>query len=218
VQSADDARDLYINQVALDVDHLPLARFKSAWAAAVQRHPILRASFLRLSGSQQPVQLIRRDAQLEVRELDLRGRTEALAEVLAAERETPFNLQNAPLMRVLLVRQSETLWKLVWTFHHILLDGWSSAAVLGEVIQAAMSDAAPQPAGHYGDYVQWLNSRDAEHSARFWQSHLAGFEQPTLMATALTAPTSSNGEPLPTQVLVKTMHLDSELLGTAASA
>ncbi|MDD1966839.1 non-ribosomal peptide synthase/polyketide synthase [Pseudomonas putida] len=216
VQSADDARDLYINQVALDVDHLPLARFKSAWAAAVQRHPILRASFLRLSGSQQPVQLIRRDAQLEVRELDLRGRTEALGEVLAAERETPFNLQQAPLMRVLLVRQSETLWKLVWTFHHILLDGWSSAAVLGEVIQAAMSDAAPQPAGHYGDYVQWLNSRDAEHSARFWQTHLAGFEQPTLMATALTAPTSSNGEPLPTQVLVKTMHLDSELLGTAA--
>jgi amino acid adenylation domain-containing protein/non-ribosomal peptide synthase protein (TIGR01720 family) len=216
VQSADDARDLYINQVALDVDHLPLARFKSAWAAAVQRHPILRTSFLRLSGSQQPVQLIRRDAQLEVRELDLRGRCEALAEVLAAERETPFNLQDAPLMRVVLVRQSETLWKLVWTFHHILLDGWSSAAVLGEVIQAAMSEAAPQSAGHYGDYVQWLNSRDAGSSAQFWQTHLAGFDQPTLMATALTAPTAASGEVLPTQVRVKTMDLDSELLSTAA--
>ncbi|MDE1195030.1 MAG: amino acid adenylation domain-containing protein [Pseudomonas sp.] len=215
-QSADHARDLYINQVALDIDHLPLARFKSAWAGAVQRHPILRASFLRLAGSQTPVQLIRRDAALVVRELDLRAGQQALNEVLAAERETPFQLHEAPLMRVLLVRQSETLWKLVWTFHHILLDGWSSAAVLGEVIQAAMSDTAPQPAGHYGDYVEWLLSRDAQHSANFWQQHLAGFEQPTMMAAALTAPTSATGEPLPTQVLVKSMDLDSQLLHGAA--
>ncbi|WP_296188800.1 non-ribosomal peptide synthase/polyketide synthase [Pseudomonas sp. UBA1879] len=216
VQSGDDARDLYINQVALDIDHLPLARFKSAWTSAVQRHPILRAAFLRLSGSQQPVQLIRRDAMLAVRELDLRSGTESLSEVLAAEREAPFDLHQAPLMRVLLVRQSETLWKLVWTFHHILLDGWSSAAVLGEVIQATMTDTAPMPAGHYGDYVEWLLSRDTERSAQFWQTHLAGFEQPTLMATALTPPTSTTGEPLPTQVQVRSMDLDSELLNSAA--
>ncbi|WP_447649790.1 non-ribosomal peptide synthase/polyketide synthase [Pseudomonas abietaniphila] len=215
-QSADDARDLYINQVALDVENLPLARFKSAWAGAVQRHPILRASFLRLAGSQTPVQLIRRDAALVVRELDLRAGQQALNEVLAAERENPFQLHEAPLMRVLLVRESETLWKLVWTFHHILLDGWSSAAVLGEVIQAAMSDTAPQPAGHYSDYVEWLLSRDAQHSANFWQQHLAGFEQPTMMAAALTAPTSATGEPLPTQVLVKSMDLDNQLLHSAA--
>ncbi|MGE6386949.1 non-ribosomal peptide synthase/polyketide synthase [Pseudomonas sp. NPDC078416] len=210
------ARDLYINQVALDIEHLPVTRFKSAWAAAVQRHPILRAAFLRVSGSEQPVQLIRRDAALVVRELDLRSSDQALADVLATERETPFDLHAAPLMRVLLVRQSETLWKLVWTFHHILLDGWSSAAVLGEVIQAAMSDATPQPAGHYADYVQWLLSRDAEGSKTFWQTHLAGFDQPTMMAAALTAPTSSTGEPLPNQVRVTSMDLNSELLNSAA--
>ncbi|WP_141695065.1 condensation domain-containing protein, partial [Pseudomonas graminis] len=216
VVDPDSARDLYINQVALDIEHLPVARFKSAWAAAVQRHPILRAAFLRVSGSEQPVQLIRRDAALVVRELDLRSSHQALADVLANERETPFDLHAAPLMRVLLVRQSETLWKLVWTFHHILLDGWSSAAVLGEVIQAAMSDATPQPAGHYGDYVEWLLSRDAERSKAFWQSHLAGFDQPTMMAAALTAPTSSTGEPLPNQVRVTSMDLNSELLNSAA--
>ncbi|WP_460042944.1 non-ribosomal peptide synthase/polyketide synthase [Pseudomonas sp. S2_H01] len=215
-QGTEGARDLYINQVALDIEHLPLARFKSAWAGAVQRHPILRASILRLTGSQQPVQLIRRDAALMVRELDLRDDQRALSEVLAAERQTPFQLHEAPLMRVLLVRQSEMLWKLVWTFHHILLDGWSSAAVLGEVIQSAMSDAALTPAGHYGDYVEWLLSRDAQHSATFWQQHLAGFEQPTLMAAAVTAPISANGEPLPTQVRVTSMDLDSQLLHNAA--
>jgi amino acid adenylation domain-containing protein/non-ribosomal peptide synthase protein (TIGR01720 family) len=210
------ARDLYINQVALDIEHLPLERFKTAWRAAVQRHPILRASFLSLGESQQPVQLVRRDAQLNVAELDLRDRLHSLGEVLAAERETPFQLHDAPLMRVLLVRQSETLWKLVWTFHHILLDGWSSAAVLGEVIQAAMSDTAPTPAGYYGDYVEWLLSRDAERSAQFWQGHLAGFEQPTMMAAALTAPTDANGQPLPNQVLVRSMDLNGELLHSAA--
>ena len=210
------ARDLYVNQVALDIEHLPVARFKSAWAAAVQRHPILRAAFLRLPGSEQPVQLIRRDAALVVREVELDASDQPLADMLAVERETPFDLQAAPLMRVLLIRQSETLWKLVWTFHHILLDGWSSAAVLGEVIQAAMSDAAPQPAGHYGDYVDWLLSRDVERSKTFWQRHLAGFDQPTLMAAALTAPTSSTGEPLPNQVRVISMDLNSELLNSTA--
>ena len=212
----DGARDLYINQVALDIEHLPVARFTSAWAAAVQRHPILRAAFLRVPGSEQPLQVIRRDAVLAVKELDLRRGDQAMADVLAAERETPFNLHNAPLMRVLLVRQSETLWKLIWTFHHILLDGWSSAALLGEVIEAALSDAAPQPSGHYADYVSWLQSRDAEHSAAFWRTHLAGFEQPTMMAAALTAPVSDNGAALPAQVRVTSMDLDSALLNSTA--
>ncbi|WP_276209479.1 non-ribosomal peptide synthase/polyketide synthase [Pseudomonas lutea] len=216
VADPDSARDLYINQVALDIEHLPVARFTTAWAAAVQRHPILRAAFLRVPGSEQPLQVIRRDAVLAVKELDLRHGDQAMADVLAAERETPFDLHNAPLMRVLLVRQSETLWKLIWTFHHILLDGWSSAALLGEVIEAALSDASPQPAGHYADYVSWLQSRDAEHSAAFWRTHLAGFEQPTMMAAALTAPVSDNGAPLPAQVRVTSMDLDSALLNSTA--
>ncbi|WP_268800676.1 non-ribosomal peptide synthase/polyketide synthase [Pseudomonas huanghezhanensis] len=225
------ARDLYINQVAMDIEHLPVARFKAAWASAVQRHPILRASFLRVPVSQQPVQLVRRDAVLTVRELDLRGLElrgleprdldlpdlqGAVAEVLATERETPFDLREAPLMRVLLVRVSDSDWKLVWTFHHILLDGWSSAAVLGEVIQAALSDTAPTPAGHYGDYVDWLQGRDQRLSDAFWQKHLAGFDQPTMMAAALVSPLSAEGTPLSNQVLVKSMDLDGALLNQAA--
>lgn len=62
----------YVNQVSVTLDDLPLAEFKAAWQAAVARHPVLRAAFLSLPGAPAPVQLIRRDLTLPIRELDWR--------------------------------------------------------------------------------------------------------------------------------------------------
>ncbi|MDF0752669.1 amino acid adenylation domain-containing protein, partial [Marinobacter sp. 71-i] len=177
--------DLYVNQVSVTIDNLPVEGFKVAWADAIRRHPILRAAFIHAPGTQAPLQLIHRQAELTIRELDWRdvraGGLDALCEL---EKTTPFDLAQPPLMRLVLVRLDERRWQMVWTLHHILLDGWSSAALLSEILQQTLGRQAETPA-RYRDYFQWLANRDAEQTERFWRHQLAGVNEATRLAPLL---------------------------------
>ncbi|MFO5783031.1 condensation domain-containing protein, partial [Klebsiella pneumoniae] len=83
------------------------------------------------------LQVIHKHLELPFAEHDWRGRealAEALDELAASERRRGFELEHAPLLRLVLVRMDEERYHLVYTHHHILLDGWSSAQLLGEVL------------------------------------------------------------------------------------
>jgi non-ribosomal peptide synthetase component F len=85
-------------------------------------------------------------------------------------------------MRVLVVVGGEGRWQVVWGHHHLLLDGWSVAIVLGEVFAAYRALAAGGAAGEapvvgrrpFRDFVAWANGLDAGAAAGFWQERLAG--------------------------------------------
>ncbi|MFG7945303.1 amino acid adenylation domain-containing protein [Streptomyces cacaoi] len=62
------------------------------------------------------------------------GREARLRELLDADRARGIDLSAAPLMRLALVRLPGRSVQVVWTFHHLLLDGWSSAALLSDVM------------------------------------------------------------------------------------
>ncbi len=186
--------DLYVNQVSVELDDLPRAAFLDAWQQALRRHAGLRAAFLRLAGEGRAVQAIWRQVELAVREQDWRDQSvapAALAESQREERERPFDLTKPPLMRLLLIRLTDKRWQLTWTLHHILLDGWSSAALLAEILQATRGAALPAP-GRYRDYLDWLSSRDAAHSSVFWQAQLADFASPTRLVDSLGRPATND--------------------------
>ncbi|SFY30075.1 non-ribosomal peptide synthetase, partial [Azotobacter vinelandii] len=61
----------YINQMRVDVEGLDVARFRAAWQAVVDRHEVLRASFVEVDG--RPLQVIRRQVSMPCVELDWRS-------------------------------------------------------------------------------------------------------------------------------------------------
>jgi hypothetical protein len=115
----------------------------------------------------------------------------ALQAVAAAECAKGFDLLQAPLTRITLVRTAEDAW-LIWTSHHILMDGWSTSRLLGEVFQATPGRAAGAP-GRYRDYIDWLQRQSAEADEQFWRARLADLDGPTLLAGTL-APQPAPGE------------------------
>ncbi|EJM91351.1 non-ribosomal peptide synthase/amino acid adenylation enzyme [Pseudomonas sp. GM74] len=180
--------EAYINQLRLDIQGLELAAFGRAWQAAINRHDILRSSFHWL-GLECAHQVIHRqiDLQLQVIEaadVDL----DALA---AEERSRGFELGTAPLFRLVLVRQGAQDWHLIYTSHHILMDGWSNAQLLGEVIQQYAGQTLARPLGQYRDYLGWIQQQPLLAAEQFWKQALAPLETPTLLAQAL--PTSADG-------------------------
>jgi non-ribosomal peptide synthetase component F/acyl carrier protein len=168
---------------------------RSAWRSTVARHPALRSSF-HYEGLDAPVQVAHRVADPPWRELDWRADPPdacraRLLQFLTQERQRPCDLRSAPLMRLTLIRADQDLFWLVWTFHALVVDGWSLAVVLRDVfrsyheIAAGRRPSAPLPRPQW-EYVAWLRRRDAGGAEEFWRSRLAGIPVPLQLGDAGT--------------------------------
>ena len=185
----------YINQMRLDVDGIDPERFRAAWQASLDAHDILRTGFVWQGDLEQPVQIVQRHAEVPFRVLDWTHDPIAPAILDAAlqgladeERAKGFDLARAPLMRLVLVRTGTDRYHLIYTNHHILMDGWSSAQLLGEVLQHYGGEAVPRPAGRYRDYIAWLQRQDGALSEAFWAQQLRALDEPVRLAQAFARP------------------------------
>ncbi|WP_296232327.1 amino acid adenylation domain-containing protein, partial [Pseudomonas sp. UBA4617] len=176
---------LYINQTAVSVAGLDIDRFADAWRQVIARHDILRTAFWSDPQLHEPMQLVLREVALPLQVLDWRQRDcapEALKALAAEEAARGFQLTSAPLMRLTLVRLEDGDVQLIWTRHHILMDGWSDSRLLGEVLQTYHGQTPDRPVVHFGNYIRWLGAQPQEKLERFWKATLGGLETPTLLA------------------------------------
>ncbi|MDD0994033.1 amino acid adenylation domain-containing protein, partial [Pseudomonas sp. TNT2022 ID681] len=186
----------YINQLRLPMDGLEPQRFQAAWQATLDAHDILRSGFLWQGALEQPVQVVYQSVELPFTSLDWRGRAhleQALDELAASERRQGFDLLAAPLLRLLLVRTGEQSYHLIYTHHHVLMDGWSNAQLLGEVLQRYSGQVPVNVSGRYRDYIAWLQRQDAAASEAFWRECLAPLQGPSRLASALPCEQPASG-------------------------
>ncbi|WP_175725882.1 non-ribosomal peptide synthetase [Burkholderia ambifaria] len=179
----------YVNQLVATATALDADRLAAAFGASVARHDILRTSVMPDEAA--PLQCVHRHAQMPVEQLDWRTRGDTLdADFdawLAADRARGFDWREPPLMRLTLIRVTDDAWRVVWTRHHVLLDGWSTARLLADVLRDyrapdAVSPFASRPALRYRDFIAWLGTRDRAADERFWTDRLARLDAPTLIA------------------------------------
>jgi amino acid adenylation domain-containing protein/non-ribosomal peptide synthase protein (TIGR01720 family) len=181
----EDGAGHYVNQMRLDIDGLDPERFARAWQAAVDAHPILRTGFLWQGGLEQPLQCVLKQVQVPFAGHDWQQRADCSAALdqLARTEQRPFDLQQAGLLRLQLVRTGPARHHFIYTHHHILLDGWSNAQLLGEVLQRYHGQSPANAASSYEDYIAWLQGQDRAASEAFWRQQLTNLTQPTRLAT-----------------------------------
>ncbi|NKY14107.1 non-ribosomal peptide synthetase, partial [Streptomyces somaliensis] len=172
----------YFEQTLLVLDGVTdIEALARAWQQVVDATPVLRTT-LAWQGIAEPVQIVRREAVLPVTVGDWRGLSEegqraALEEFTAEDERRGVDLAVAPLSRVALFRLSETRVQVVWTFHHILLDGWSLPLVMADLFTAYRGGALPvRPA--FREYHAWLAEQDVQAAHAYWREVLAGYDTP----------------------------------------
>ncbi len=171
---------------AIDQDAL-----RSAWDIEMRRQPVLRTAF-RWNDSGAPVQEIHSGVDLDFAVRDLEeGEFEAR---LLEDRQRGFDLTAPPLMRVVLFRLDPEHYRMLWTFHHILIDGRSFVTILQEVdglYEQIRRGEAPggQPAdiSEYRKFCEWLHEMDHSPARDFWRRQLEGFTAPTPLPVDLEA-------------------------------
>ena len=186
----DGAPDVYHVQIALDLDgEIDPGTLREAAGALLRRHPVLRGCVRHLvSGG--PVQVVRAEVPVPWRYLDLSGLEpdQQAARARAAVRDDlsrRFDLGEAPLLRLTLLRLGERRHTLALTNHHIVLDGWSMPLLLRELLaqHGPRGAAAPaRPTGSWRAYLDWRAGQDRAAAEQAWREALRGLDAPTRLA------------------------------------
>ncbi|HSF38869.1 MAG TPA: amino acid adenylation domain-containing protein, partial [Thermoanaerobaculia bacterium] len=192
---------LYLEQISCDlVGDLDVPAFTRAWQRVVERHPALRTAFL-WQGVDEPLQVVRRGVGMPWTVEDWRDEGEERVRAWTAEDfARVFDLREAPLMRAALLRTAGDRHRFVWSFHHLLFDGWCFAILLREVFlfyEAFRSGGdfdLPRPRP-YRDYIAWLAERDPAEAEAFWRQRLAGFAAATPIPLDVPGGAPENPQP-----------------------
>ena len=117
---------------------LDVEAFARAWQAVVDRHSILRTSFL-WEELEKPVQVVHRQIELAIAKHDWRSLTKderqrQLETFIIRDREQDFLLSEAPLLRLALFRFAENEHKFLFSRHHLLLDRWSRSLLFKDLL------------------------------------------------------------------------------------
>ena len=183
--------DVYTIQEVLDLttpdgSAVDLDALRAAARALLDRHPQLRAGFAQRADGQ-VVQVVAAHVELPWTVLaDEHG--------IAAERAVPFDLARPPLLRVGVLPSGPGRVRLVLTFAHIVIDGWSVVVLVRELLAGyAGRLAGPAPVALHRAWFRWLADRDTVAAHAAWRAELAGLDEPTLVLPALPGSGSGSG-------------------------
>ena len=145
----------------------------------VQRHEILRTSFVAVDG--QPTQVIIPELLLKLPIIDLRflgelSRKTEVERLTKQEARFPFDLTEAPLLRVKLIQVNDNENILLLTLHHIIADGWSRGIILKELTALYKGSSLPELPIQYVDFAvhqqQWLQGEELKAQTDYWKQQL----------------------------------------------
>jgi len=151
---------------------------EAALRELVKRHEALRATF---SGDGLSM-LVNESADVPLRDVDCVADPSGLARLLDQVVKEPFHLERGPLARAHLAKLSEREHVLVFTAHHIVCDGWSTAVIVREWAQLYSKQSLP-PAPTFSAWAKEVAGHHASQAGRddeaWWLSRFTG-ELPVL--------------------------------------
>ncbi len=177
----------YHEQISFTLQgELDTAGYRKAWDKLVLRHGILRTVFVdnKTRNALQVVlkQVVPAFGIEDWSEASAQSSQNTLERYLQADLADQFKLAEQPPVRIKLIKLAEQRWHLVWSFHHILLDGWSVGVLMNEMTQLYQailqnSEAQLPASPPFSRYLQWLKQQDSDAASRFWQDYLDGYSE-----------------------------------------
>ena len=154
--------------------------FEKAWNIVIQRYASLRTVFANTSEDLHQVVVATAKIPFSCHDWSEMDDTAALSrfeKLCRDDKAEGFDLGRPPLMRLAVCRLGDEHYRVVWTHHHMLFDGWSTPAIYADVVRIYRSLVAGRPLelaapASYRDYVEWLASRDHDAARRYWKARL----------------------------------------------
>ncbi|TFV07231.1 amino acid adenylation domain-containing protein, partial [Bacillus stratosphericus] len=189
---------LYTEQLEFDLcGNLDVDTWVKSLEILMQKYSILRMNIFK-GWNDTPLQIIYKYKSCPWIYEDLRTMNkEEFIEAYTVENKTRgFNLEVDTLIRLAVFHTENKTHRIILTFHHILMDGWSISILLKEWLKQYESlmlgkdDRYETNLPPYSRYIKWLSQQDKKTSANYWSNYLANYEEQT------TIPYSKSAKPL----------------------
>lgn len=168
---------------------LDLPALQDALTQLFKRHDILRTIFI-YEGIERPLQLVvnRPDDSINIIYRDFyssppqEGMNEAVIVFRQEDRKRIFDLSRDVLMRLSVLRTDRETYDFIWSFHHILMDGWCTGILVKEFFElyaAGVEQRSPRLplVRPYLNYIRWLDERSSDASRDYWKKYLDGYDE-----------------------------------------
>jgi len=183
-------RLLYNESITIRIQGpLEAAILQSSITEIVRRHEIWRTTLQVIAG--QPAQMIHPAPSalplpvVDLREMSPPEQEAALAQLTQQQARAPFDLQQGPLLRTMLVKISASEHRLYLFAHLSIVDGVSVYQVFPSELKTlyqAFSAGGPSPLPklpiQYGDFAYWQRQRfereERDRGLAYWRGQLAG--------------------------------------------
>ncbi len=184
----DSSSTAYFEQISYRLKgKLEVSLVEKAIQKLSQRHDILRTVFL-YENMDRPIQVVLKEIVPEVifediKTIDTEEEKEAyIRNFKDRDKKRSFDLSKDTLMRVSILQLSDIDYEVIWSHHHILMDGWCLGILMTEFSQIYHSLAEnnsptlPQVTP-YSRYIDWLESQDKEQSRKYWSKYLSSYDE-----------------------------------------
>lgn len=189
-ESAD--AQVYFQQIHCSMEgKLSISHFKQAVDYMVDKYDILRTAFLD-KGISKPVQVILKKRKIDVMFEDLSKQNvdneACLENYKLLDKERGFDLLNDPLVRVAIFQEDFDCFSIIFSFHHIILDGWSLSNLLVELKRVyseltLTNQVTYKNVEPFTKFLAWQEKQSVERALDFWNSYLEGEQKKASLFT-----------------------------------
>lgn len=185
----------YVLQNVFGIEgYLDTDKIENTLSLLNERYEIIGTSIVYKS-VEKPMQVIYNERKIELNEIDLTDCTAEEAknkcsEIAEKDLSRGFDLQTDTLLRLTYIKMADSS-KLIWTMHHIIVDGWCMQIIIKKFIEYYQKlsygisysmlikevELEKTAQGEYSDYIYWLRRQNKEKAKEYWSNLLDGYEE-----------------------------------------
>ncbi|MGD2090555.1 MAG: amino acid adenylation domain-containing protein [Candidatus Aminicenantes bacterium] len=165
-----------------DINHKLL---EQAFNQLIDRYDILRTIFV-YEKIQSPLQVVlkKRKASVYYEDISRLNEDEKVSRIKDfrnKDKKRGFDLSKDLPIRFSIVRIADKTYEIIWSFHHIVIDGWCTKILIKEMLSIYCSlnegkTVTLPEVKPYSLYIKWLEKQDKEKGLNYWRKYLEAFE------------------------------------------
>ncbi|MFE4896976.1 amino acid adenylation domain-containing protein [Peribacillus butanolivorans] len=180
----DSESSQYKVQLIFDIKGcLDVRKLKNAIKTIVGKHDILKT---KLYSSRKGIfyQLLMSSLDIEVQYEELNDH-HVMLEKLLADQYKSIDIENNRLNSFMIVKLAENEYQLIWTFHHIIMDGWSYSMVINDIFNTYHSKTpSTSVITTFKKYVEYMKDYTKHKELqKYWAEKLQDVQIPGLSLT-----------------------------------
>lgn len=176
--------DAYFQQLSFNIKgNLYVDEFIEAYNTLVKEYDILRTRII-YENISSPKALVVKEAKANINYIELlenstEKRNEILSDLKIKDRKKKFNIQSENLSRITIIKWDENDYSVIWSFHHIIIDGWSMPLLTSRLFelykQLLNKETIVVKENKFKDYVDYLNRKNKDNSLSYWNEYLKDY-------------------------------------------